>query len=231
MDSDKIFITKFDTTAQYNAAKDSLAKPHVSLTKDDGTVHYDKDNRVVVKFNVSSTSNPTKILSYIPTFAKVEIDGVEMTPIGTGYTFDTVGEHEVKYTLTDETTIGDQAFYYCTELMSITIPDSVTTIGNESFISCTSLVSLTIPKNVTSIGMSAFNACTNLLTISALPKTAPTITSSTFKGVKENGALYTLQGSSGYDVWMQNANYYLGVRGWTMNTIDNMEDIVAGGMD
>lgn len=42
MDSDKIFITKFDTTAQYNAAKDSLAKPHVSLTKDDGKLHYMK---------------------------------------------------------------------------------------------------------------------------------------------------------------------------------------------
>ena len=42
MDSDKIFITEFDTTAQYNAAKDSLAKPHVSLTKDDGKLHYMK---------------------------------------------------------------------------------------------------------------------------------------------------------------------------------------------
>ena len=42
MDADKIFITKFGTTAQYNAAKDSLAKPHVSLTKDDGKLHYMK---------------------------------------------------------------------------------------------------------------------------------------------------------------------------------------------
>lgn len=42
MDSDKIFITKFDTTAQYNAAKNSLAKPHVSLTKDDRKLHYMK---------------------------------------------------------------------------------------------------------------------------------------------------------------------------------------------
>ena len=34
------FITKFETENAFNNAKDNLAKPHVSLTADDGVVHY-----------------------------------------------------------------------------------------------------------------------------------------------------------------------------------------------
>ena len=34
------FITKFDTTAEYNSSKSNFDLPHVSLTKDDNIVHY-----------------------------------------------------------------------------------------------------------------------------------------------------------------------------------------------
>ena len=34
------FITKFDTTSEYNSAKSNFDLPHVSLTKDDMVVHY-----------------------------------------------------------------------------------------------------------------------------------------------------------------------------------------------
>ena len=34
------FITKYDTTAEYNSAKSNFDLPHVSLTKDDMIVHY-----------------------------------------------------------------------------------------------------------------------------------------------------------------------------------------------
>ena len=36
----KKFITKFDTTAEYNSAKSNFDLPHVSLTEDDMVVHY-----------------------------------------------------------------------------------------------------------------------------------------------------------------------------------------------
>ena len=58
--------------------------------------------------------------------------------------------------------IGSSAFYYCTSLTSVTIPDSVTSIGDYAFRVCTSLTSVTIPDSVTYIGSDAFDWCPNL---------------------------------------------------------------------
>ena len=52
--------------------------------------------------------------------------------------------------------IGDYAFSDCTELTSVTIPDSVTDIRWRAFYNCVSLKSVTIPKSVTYIDNYAF---------------------------------------------------------------------------
>ena len=49
--------------------------------------------------------------------------------------------------------IGMSAFYDCSSLTSVTIPNSVTTIGNSAFSRCRGFSgSLTIPSSVTTIG-------------------------------------------------------------------------------
>ena len=63
------------------------------------------------------------------------------------------------------TSIGNNAFYGCTSLTSITIPASVTNIGSQTFQQCTSLTSINIPASVTNIGDSAFQQCTSLTSI------------------------------------------------------------------
>ena len=60
------------------------------------------------------------------------------------------------------TRIGSYAFYGCSGLTSVTIPNSVTSIGNYAFFCCWGLTSVTIPSSVTSIGSYAFYGCSRL---------------------------------------------------------------------
>ncbi len=79
------------------------------------------------------------------------------------------------------TSIGNYAFYYCTGLTSITIPNSVTSIGNYAFSDCTSLTSITIPNSVTSIGGDTFRNCSSL-TSTTIPNSVTSIDNCAFTG-------------------------------------------------
>ena len=76
------------------------------------------------------------------------------------------------------TSIGQGAFSMCTSLTSANIPDSVTTIGESAFFRCTSLTSVTIGNSVTSIGRYGFYGCSSLTSITVNATTPPTLANS-----------------------------------------------------
>ena len=79
------------------------------------------------------------------------------------------------------TSIGYRAFYGCTGLTSVTIPNSVTSIGQDAFAHCSGLTSVTIGNSVTSIGSQAFRDCSGLTSIE-IPNSVTSIGGSAFDG-------------------------------------------------
>ena len=89
-----------------------------------------------------------------------------------------VEHNNVTYSVTS---IGDSAFYGCSGLTSVSIPNSVTSIGAIAFSNCSGLTSVSIPNSVTSIGYSAFYDCSGLTSIT-IPNNVTSIASNTFSG-------------------------------------------------
>ncbi len=79
------------------------------------------------------------------------------------------------------TSIGYYAFYGCSGLTSVTIPNSVTSIGYYAFYGCSGLTSVTIPNSVTEIGYYAFYGCSGLTSVT-IPNSVTEIGSSAFEG-------------------------------------------------
>ena len=63
------------------------------------------------------------------------------------------------------TGIGYQAFKNCTNLTSVTLPNTLTMMLNEAFYGCTKLTSITLPSSLTSIYNNVFVGCTGLTSI------------------------------------------------------------------
>ena len=218
-----IYLKEFSTHSEYEQYINGSGAilPNVSICIQENDVHYNPstpptpvETRLVAKFNVDDTSNPTQIGydDYISGFSEIEIDGVAQPSVVSAYTFSTEGEHTVKYTLADPTSIGNSAFSGCSNLTSIDIPNGVTSIGDNAFDDCYYLTSITIPDNVTSIGYEAFESsnltsviigsgvtsigeyafwnCTYLESVTIMATTPPSIGNSIFGGEMSIPTIY-----------------------------------------
>lgn len=127
--------------------------------------------------------------SWLPVF-QIASDGLSF------FTVNSYGEIVDNYTLLNEySPIGDlilpndgsilgfdyEAFYYCTGLTSINIPDSVTSINVAAFSDCYSLTSITIPDSIKTIDAAAFYNCSGLTDI-VIPNSVESIGYQSFYG-------------------------------------------------
>lgn len=176
----KEYIKKFSNHNEYTAftQTEDFIKPNVSLCVNENEVHYNPfiETRVICTYNVTTTEEPTLLLlgedvdCYRPDvdiyeiFSGMEVDGVEQE-LDQYYQFNTTGEHVIKYTLNDNVTNFEAAFFNVDNLNSIIIPNNVTIIDELAFQDCNNLKSVNIGNSVTSIERLAFDKCGNLESI------------------------------------------------------------------
>ena len=219
------YLKLFNQDAEYQQFKETedYILPNVSFIQESNSVAYNpyeevQETRLVCTYNVTNTTSVTQLYQDGSGFTSMEVDGVLQDSLIGDYTFDTVGEHTVKFELTNSTTIGIQAFFECKELTSVVIPNSVTTISLAAFSKCGKLTSVVIPNSVTTIGNLAFISCSGLTEIVCHAPTAPTINNGVFKNVKTGGVLKVPAGSD-YSTWMSEDEGYFGYYNWTIEYI------------
>ena len=96
------------------------------------------------------------------------------------------------------TNIGVSAFSGCSGLTSIEIPNSVTSIEDFVFYDCSGLTSVVIPNSVTSIGMYAFSGCSGLTSF-VIPNSVTSIGLKAFSGCSGLTSIVVESGNSVYD--------------------------------
>ena len=160
------------------------------------------DNELFAEYTI--VQNPIRSIYYTSSDGKIvtpyDSSAFGATIVSNTY-IDGVGVIEFNAPIT---TIGNSAFYECSSLTSVTIPDSVTTIGVAAFMICDSLqefkskfasedgrcliidgvlnsfaigcgaTEYTIPDSVTTIGAGAFACCSSLTSVT-IPNSVTTI--------------------------------------------------------
>ena len=127
-----------------------------------------------IYYNIINATNKTVAVTY---------RGSDPDSYSNEYTGDVVIPESVTYNgnTYSVTSIGYGAFWYCTGLKSIEIPNSVTSIGYDAFEYCSSLTSVVIPNSVTSIGDYAFRGCSGLTSVE-IPNSITSIGIRAFSG-------------------------------------------------
>ncbi len=83
-------------------------------------------------------------------------------------------------------TIAEGAFFSCSSIASVTLPEGMTGIGNRAFYGCAGLTSVAIPSSVTSIGDYAFFGCSSLTELSSFAIAPPECGTDVFDGIDKN---------------------------------------------
>ena len=165
------FFNCYKLIEVYNYSSLDIIKRHYS----NGYVAY---NALVVYTSKDETSKIRTENDYV-FYAESDSEGEKITLVGyigtdTQLTLPTLADGKTY-------TINDSAFYGCTGIESVIIPDCVTLIGQKSFMGCSALKSVILPSNITQISSYTFRDCTSLRSIT-IPDSVTIIGEHAFSG-------------------------------------------------
>lgn len=88
--------------------------------------------------------------------------------------------------------IEDKVFNYCNNLTSINLPETLTSIGNEAFYYCSKLSSISLPNSVKNIGAEAFYGCSELTSV-IIPSSVTSIAEGAFGNCSSLSSMYSFR--------------------------------------
>ena len=161
------YLKKFENHTAYEAARQNLILPNVSLCEQENEVHYNPyvPPTIVTATFIGNDYDGTMIMggnSAIQYFKNIYIDGVKQERVQRFYVV--LSElFEVEYEYTDTATALNDVLGLegCYSMVSLTIPNSITNIGDYALTDLPNLSSLTIQSTTPpTLGNNAFNNST-----------------------------------------------------------------------
>jgi hypothetical protein len=166
----------------------------IKITQDENNVYFELADGTVITISKTGQSADPNVIQFEDALVKAicitnwDTDGdgelsyeeaAAVTTIGTEFSEKGIyAFNELQY-FTGLTSIPNDAFLNCNELLSIKLPDNIISINVAAFRGCASLKKIHIPANVESIKLQAFYGCISLISID-IPASVKTIQAGAF---------------------------------------------------
>ena len=181
----------------------------IKITQDENNVYFELADGTVITISKTGQSADPNVIQFEDALVKAicitnwDTDGdgelsyeeaAAVTTIGTEFSEKGIyAFNELQY-FTGLTSIPNDAFLNCNELLSIKLPDNIISINVAAFRGCASLKKIHIPANVESIKLQAFYGCISLISID-IPASVKTIQAGAFRNCRKLASVTFEKGS------------------------------------
>ncbi len=92
------------------------------------------------------------------------------------------------------TTIGNNAFAGCSELIDVVLPEGLKSISTNAFNGCTNIMKVTLPSSLTNIASNGFKGCSSLTKVIARMENPFSLNATAFSGIASTCGLHVPDG-------------------------------------